>query len=541
MKEAELTIVIPFLNEKEEVRNTIQSIRDNSNSSDILIMLINDASDDGFDYKSIAKEYNTIYIHNKTRLGVAASRDLGVVKSNTPYILFLDAHMRFYDNQWVIRILEELKKDSKVLLCCQTKGLTHEGGKVVEIKKRPLSYGAYVEFYDEKTFLECFWIFNEDKKSKNCKTVDVPCIYGAAYAFNREYWIYLKGLTGLRSYGSDEPYISMKVWLEGGSCKLLKDVYIAHLYRNAPPYSIENKDMLFNRLLIATLLLPSIDKARIFSLSQSFKDYNKSIMMIYSKREEIYAIKRYYNRILQRKFNYFKRTNGTHGSLTKRSLYKKNLLYNISQHLILHSYLLNNSLIEGRLGVVIFLYHYSLYAKNHFIKDIAETILADIFSTITYNNNKENIIEIFETGWCISYLHQNNFIKGDINNILEEFDDIALDCDINKCNSLNKLLHYILSRLYSIEKNGIQNPFSQDFLKRIYTRCNNELDNHTYNLENIDIIIRFCIYYEKLSEIQTPTIYDLVNIHIPEEYQYKKISLGLNGNAGVGIKLILEE
>ncbi|MDR3340889.1 MAG: glycosyltransferase, partial [Candidatus Symbiothrix sp.] len=47
--ESKLTIIIPFLNEQYEVENTLQSIREHS-SDTITIILINDASDDGFDY-----------------------------------------------------------------------------------------------------------------------------------------------------------------------------------------------------------------------------------------------------------------------------------------------------------------------------------------------------------------------------------------------------------------------------------------------------------------------------------------------------------
>ena len=75
--DSRLTIIIPFLNEKEEVANTVRSIREYSNSDEVAILLINDASDDGYDYQQVAKTYQTEYILNPVRLGVAASRDMG--------------------------------------------------------------------------------------------------------------------------------------------------------------------------------------------------------------------------------------------------------------------------------------------------------------------------------------------------------------------------------------------------------------------------------------------------------------------------------
>ncbi|MCL2652068.1 MAG: glycosyltransferase, partial [Candidatus Azobacteroides sp.] len=80
----QLTVIIPFLNEGQEIRNTLQSIRETAGDQ-VDILLINDASYDNFDYKSFAKEYHATYYHNDTRMGVARSRDIGVEKITTDY------------------------------------------------------------------------------------------------------------------------------------------------------------------------------------------------------------------------------------------------------------------------------------------------------------------------------------------------------------------------------------------------------------------------------------------------------------------------
>ncbi|WP_303011998.1 glycosyltransferase family 2 protein [uncultured Bacteroides sp.] len=97
---AKLTVIIPFLNEKEEVRNTVKSLRESSDQC-FKIILINDCSTDGYDYKKIAEDFETQYIEPSKRMGVAASRDEGVSKCNTDYFLFLDAHMRVFQRDWV--------------------------------------------------------------------------------------------------------------------------------------------------------------------------------------------------------------------------------------------------------------------------------------------------------------------------------------------------------------------------------------------------------------------------------------------------------
>ena len=71
-----LTVIIPFLNEGEEVVNTVRSIRKHVGDR-VDIMVINDQSNDGYNYRSDLASYNVIYIYNIERKGVAASHDYG--------------------------------------------------------------------------------------------------------------------------------------------------------------------------------------------------------------------------------------------------------------------------------------------------------------------------------------------------------------------------------------------------------------------------------------------------------------------------------
>lgn len=80
-----LTVIIPFLNEGKEVEATIRSLKEHTQIP-FEIILINDASTDGFDYKSVAMRYNCIFREHHQREGVAKSRDEGVLMAKTPYI-----------------------------------------------------------------------------------------------------------------------------------------------------------------------------------------------------------------------------------------------------------------------------------------------------------------------------------------------------------------------------------------------------------------------------------------------------------------------
>lgn len=266
-----LTVVIPFLNEGEEVRNTISSIREFVKER-VDIILINDASDDHYDYDSDIVDYNVIYVKNQERKGSAISRELGIGMINTPYFLSLDAHMRFYNGDWPGIIVDRLEENDRKLLCCQTKVLNKSFcGEIIEPESSKV-FGAYIHFEKNQNILEVSW-----KKTEACpgsEVEQIPCVLGAAYAGSKRYWSYLRGLEGLVSYGCEEPYVSMKVYLEGGICELLKNVVVGHIYRKRFPYQINFLDLLYNRLLIAELLLPSSLK---YNLLNEFESMNKEI------------------------------------------------------------------------------------------------------------------------------------------------------------------------------------------------------------------------------------------------------------------------
>ena len=86
-----ISIIIPFVNEKEELLLTIESIVEHNTSIEYEIILINDASDDGFDYKyHLDNKKNVRYYENLNRIGVAACRDIGIMMSSYDKFLLLD-------------------------------------------------------------------------------------------------------------------------------------------------------------------------------------------------------------------------------------------------------------------------------------------------------------------------------------------------------------------------------------------------------------------------------------------------------------------
>lgn len=259
---SDLTIIIPFLNEGEEIRNTVLSIR-STVTGNPCIMLINDASTDGYDYGRIAEEESCVYIVNRKRKGVAASRDLGIELCTTAYFLLLDGHMRFYEKGWDERLIGLLRQHPESILCGQTRKLEKDSdGNVVSLTHRTC-YGAYIKMSEEGQF-KADWCYVEPQDAGDDSCVEIACILGAAYAGSKEFWQRLHGLGGLLYYGCDEELLSTKVWCLGGSCLLVKDWVVGHIYRSSFPYEIPSREIYYNRLFVMELFYPYEVKRRLF-------------------------------------------------------------------------------------------------------------------------------------------------------------------------------------------------------------------------------------------------------------------------------------
>jgi glycosyltransferase involved in cell wall biosynthesis len=546
-----LTVIIPFLNEKYEVENTLESIKMHSNG-DVDIMLINDASDDNFDYEYIAKKHNAIYIVNPNRLGVAASRDLGIQLCQTPYFLLLDAHMRFYNNLWINRIVSELEEDKRSLLCCQTKVLELENGLLVEPINRGVAYGACVEINSEKELINPFWIYSLPFDSSQLQSVPIVCVLGAGYACTKEYWQYLRGLTGLKYYGTDEPYISIKVWLEGGRCKLLKDVVIGHIYRtNNFPYRTQMQHILYNKIFLAELFLNSKAKKKLLSNAKtSFASFlPESLFMLYENKDLVGELKEYHSKIFKHNFSFFEEMNLKY---CQKKTAENILVEGVDKTLRKIAELTDShpvsdiGLLRGSMGITIFLFFYSKMDDSELYKAKAEQRIEELLANIRPDTHYGLSTGLSGIGWGIEFLSQHGFIEGDTNEILEDFDKRIMEINPKRITNLNLdyglggVVLYILARLYSIEKENKINPFDQEYLRSVYDRICTVFDQRNTNCDSIDVFLNFINYFEGKCGLENPEIYDICSISNPLNIPLCELNIGLVGAAGLGLKLIFE-
>lgn len=294
-----MTVIIPFLNEGIEVGETIKSIKSHT-TIPFDIILINDASTDGYNYGQIAQMYDCMYHEHKARVGVASSRDEGVLLARTKYVLMLDAHMRVYQDDWLEKMLKHLNELTDDLLCAATIALDFDGNRT----SKNIGYGAYWDFYS----MSIYWFFkNRDFDTKN-ERIEVPCLLGASYACRREYWLKLKGLEGLSSYGLDEQLICLKNWMMGGKAYVASDVKFGHKFRNAStvPYVTKSSDYLRNILLVSELFYNPKFQLILLSFFEELHgiDFvNSQIVTLEQYKERILSTKAYFKQHAVRTFS----------------------------------------------------------------------------------------------------------------------------------------------------------------------------------------------------------------------------------------------
>lgn len=408
-----LTAVIPFLNEGDEVRTTVRGIRDTAGDA-VDIIAINDGSDDGYDYLADLRDLNVRYFANATRRGVAGSRDWGVTMCDTPYFILLDAHMRFYKEGWQDILTDLLTENDRRLLCCQTKflGKDDNGVEYHRVKCLP-TYGARLRFDLDGMWPNTDWKYGEERPGE--ATERIPAVLGAGYAASVRYWKRLKGLAGLRYYGSDEAYLSLKVWMEGGECVLVKDIVFGHIYREKSPFRRWHEEEVYNRLMIACTLFPDDYRHMTHAMAASTDKevYGRALGILDANRELLDGLKEYYRSITAVPFHDVVRMHGE-----RHRIYDEVAAMNAGRADEYLEWLHGNipagcGLYNGKAAVLLFLCMYTRFTRTDRAAGLIGQTIKDIYTAVRHGATGWNFgCGAAGIGWTLLYLHFFGYITG---------------------------------------------------------------------------------------------------------------------------------
>ena len=109
---------------------------------------------------------------------------------------------------------------------------------------------------------------------------------------------------------------------------------------------------------------------------------------------------------------------------------KVHLLERIANHLIINSSFLDDlGLFHGKMGIVIFFYHYSRYTNEPMYELLGENLIENI-----YENIHENMPVTMDKGlcgiaWGLCSLLEDDFLEGDADDVLSDIDNKIMERD----------------------------------------------------------------------------------------------------------------
>jgi polypeptide N-acetylgalactosaminyltransferase len=292
-----LSIVIPFLNEGRQPLLTIQSILDTCGGTPIEIIAIDDASD----HLTDMTPYPFVrLVRHSLRLGSGASKHEGVLLASSDYVLIIDAHMRFRNDNWAATLIDALDRCPTSIYCTTCVQLSDDQTSMSAAVGR--YYGASLRLVNDGEIdqsvaghiLEPRWA-----QRQSGSEYEVACILGAAYAVRKTWFTRLRGLEGLQKWGAEEAYLSLKSWMAGGDSKILTSVEIGHLFRKRAPYVTPVFHMYFNKLLLCDTLFPIEVGRKLASLLPDIMEKSIAVNLMLSRWPEVSVLRDY----LQKQFS----------------------------------------------------------------------------------------------------------------------------------------------------------------------------------------------------------------------------------------------
>lgn len=252
-----LTVVFNTLNDNYEAIQTVRSINKTAGDQ-VDIVVVDDCSDTRFEMPE-GEAPNLKIIRVPQRIGVGPTRHVGVSWAKTPYVLITDSHMRFSEG-WYEAAAKVIPGRDRTIHCAQCLGLDASQG--MDLSKHKGTYnGATLNLFgrdpNNAKITQVFeGVWAPDKPGED--DYELACVMGACYFVPTEWFFHIGGLRLLRQWGVDEPYLSVKTWLAGGECRMLKGVKIGHKFREQveKKFNVDVWCVQYNKMVAMMTIMP---------------------------------------------------------------------------------------------------------------------------------------------------------------------------------------------------------------------------------------------------------------------------------------------
>lgn len=154
-------------------------------------------------------------------------------------------------------------------------------------------------------------------------------------------------------------------------------------------------------------------------------------------------------------------------NLHKIALY--NILYSCKIHEL--------GLFNGKMGLILFFFHYARYTQDYLYESFAAELMEDIYSDIDPKMNLHMADGLCGIGWGILYLIKNNFVIGNLDEVLHDIDVKVMELaplrmkDLSFDTGLIGIACYVYFRLNNNQ--SLPLLFNEDYLNELNIVCSN--------------------------------------------------------------------
>lgn len=120
-------------------------------------------------------------------------------------------------------------------------------------------------------------------------------------------------------------------------------------------------------------------------------------------------------------------------------------------------------LLNGRMGIAIFFYHYSSYSNNNLYRKYADELIDEIYSDIHQSLPMNFTGGLTGIGWAIEYLVKNRFVSANTDEILIDIDNATLKYRLENPVLINKKDIFWGIGLYQLAR--FKNTKSEELIK----------------------------------------------------------------------------
>jgi glycosyltransferase involved in cell wall biosynthesis len=234
MSQRSVSVVIPALNEGENLVDTVACVLENSAWPDLQVIVADDGSTDGSPEAAASLAAERVHVLRCAAAGVAGARNAGAEAARGEVIVFLDGHC-YVPSGWLAPLADALSQPGVGLVGPAFTNLTQPGVVACGMTWRD-------------ALLDNHWL------PPGQEAAPVPLTIGACQAVNadafRAVGMYDRGMT---RWGSEDIELCLRMWLLGYEVIGQPGSLVHHHFRTSRNYEVDTALVLYNRLRLVLL------------------------------------------------------------------------------------------------------------------------------------------------------------------------------------------------------------------------------------------------------------------------------------------------